>query len=181
MKTQKIKKTLIAVSVGAALTASGNAVAQADNNVMLGFNPFGGSSTAMPAMPGQGSTAPSVSVGAPDYMVGMRVSDEIMPFAFGSITDPGGDADTQLAIGGGMRYYLQNISANVRPFMGGALGIVSAEDTGFGLGGFFGAEAMVTDGFSVSGQVGLDITDAGGDADTVFTLGSANVMFNFYF
>ncbi len=178
MKTQKIKKTLIAISVGAALTASGNVAAQ-DNNIMLGFNPFGGSA-AMPSMPGQ--AAPSVpSVGAPDYMVGIRMSEELMPFAFGSINDPGGDADTQLTIGGGMRYYMQNISDNVRPFLGGAAGIISAEETGFGLGGFFGAEAMITDGFSVSGQLGLDITDPGGDADTQFTLGSANVMFNLYF
>lgn len=176
MKTQRIKKTLIAFSVGAALTASGSVAAQ-ENNIMLGFNPFGsGSST--PTMTGSATTA---SVGAPDYMVGFRVSDELMPYAFGSIADPGGDADTRLTIGGGLRYYLLGLSNNVRPFLGGGAGIMSAEETGFGVGGFFGAEAMITDGFSVSGQLGLDITDPGGDADTVFTLGSANVMFNLYF
>jgi len=169
----KIKKTLIALSVGAALTASGNVAAQS-NNIMLGFNPFGGAS----GMPGASISTPS----APDYMVGFRISDELMPYAYGSITDPGGDADTQLALGGGLRYYLGNVSTTVRPFLGGAFGIVNAEDTGFGLGGFFGAEAMITDGFSVSGQIGLDITDPGGDdSDTQFTLGSANVMFNLYF
>jgi len=171
----KIKKTLIALSVGAALTASGNVAAQG-NNIMLGFNPFGGSGGGMP------NAAPLPSPSAPDYMVGFRMSDELMPYAFGSINDPGGDADTQLALGGGLRYYLGDVSTTVRPFLGGAFGIINAEDTGFGLGGFFGAEAMITDGFSVSGQIGLDIADSGADnSDTQFTLGSANVMFNLYF
>lgn len=174
----KINKALMSLSVAVALTASGNVAAQSDNNIMLGFNPFGGA-TGGTGMPG---ATTSFSPSAPDYMVGFRVSEELMPYAFGAVNDPGGDADTMVAFGGGLRYYLSDISTNVRPFFGGSFGIVNQADTGFGLGGFFGAEAMITDGFSVSGQLGLDITDPGGDnSDTQFTLGSANVMFNLYF
>ena len=115
-------------------------------------------------------------------MIGVRTSDQLMPFGYVSIADRGGNTDTVLGIGGGARFYLDNISDNVRPYAGASAGIINATDTGFGLGAFFGAEAMVTQAISISGQVGLEIADQGCEfCDTNFQLGAANVMFNLYF
>ncbi|SOB76513.1 hypothetical protein SAMN04488490_2211 [Marinobacter sp. LV10R510-11A] len=133
---------------------------------MMGFNPFSN----------------STSVSAPSYMIGFKASEQLMPFAYASLTDRGGDSDTRIGLGGGARLYLGDMSTRIRPFAGGALGITSAEDTGFGIGAFFGAEAMITDGISISGQVGAEIGDDGGEySDTTIELGTANVMFNLYF
>lgn len=176
MKTQRINKTLITAAAASVMLVSGAASAQSDedNKLMLGFNPFGSST-------GIGSLNQTAAT-APQYMVGVRVSDQVMPYAYGAITDPGGDADTIVGFGGGARFYLDNISSNVRPYAGASLGIVSQDDTGFGMGGFFGAEAMVTDALSVSGQVGAEIGDRGcTNCDTQVSLGTANVMFNLYF
>ncbi|MDI9246196.1 hypothetical protein [Marinobacter sp. CHS3-4] len=173
-----MKKTFIALSTVAALTTTGMASAQdsGSNDLMMGFNPFGLN------FGGLNVDSSQISATAPSFMVGMRTSDKLMPFGYAAIADNGGNTDTVIGFGGGARYYLDNISQNVRPFAGASAGIISAEDTGFGIGGFFGAEAMVTDAFSVSGQVGLEIADQGGtNSDTVFQLGTANVMFNLYF
>lgn len=165
-----IKKTLIAATAAASVLAAGSATAE-ENKIMMGFNPF------------QGVFGFLNSPTAPSYMVGMRTSDQLMPFGYLSINDSGAEnADTILSLGGGARYYLDNISENVRPFAGAAIGIVNAEDTGFGLGAFFGAEAMITKSFSVSGQIGAELADDGGqNSSTAISLGTANVMFNLYF
>jgi hypothetical protein len=164
-----IKKTLIAATAAASVLAAGSATAE--NQIMMGFNPF----------PGTFGTPDSAS--APSYMVGMRTSDQLMPYAYLSIDDSGEQgSDTTFQIGGGARFYLDNISQNVRPFAGAAIGIVNAADTGFGLGAFFGAEAMITESFSVSGQIGAEIADSGRqNSSTAISLGTANVMFNLYF
>ena len=164
-----IKKTLIAATAAASVMAAGTATAE--NEIMMGFNPF------------QGTTTSVNRISAPSYMVGMRTSDRLLPFAFLSINDSGVQgSDTVFALGGGARYYLDNISENIRPFAGAAIGLVNAADTGFGLGGFFGAEAMITESFSVTGQIGADISDNGGrNSSTAIALGTANVMFNLYF
>ena len=174
MDAYMIKKTFIALSAAAALTLSGVATAQesGSNNLMMGFNPFGGSLL----------NSSQISASAPSYIVGMRTSDQLMPFGYVSIADSDNNPATVFGIGGGARFYLDNISQNVRPFAGASAGIINAADTGFGIGGFFGAEAMVTQAISISGQVGLEVSDSGGDnSDTTFQLGAANVMFNLYF
>jgi|AntRauTorckE6833_2_1112554.scaffolds.fasta_scaffold00710_2 hypothetical protein len=178
MDAYMIKKTFIALSAAAALTLSGVATAQesGSNNLMMGFNPFGLS------FGGFGVSSSQVTASAPSYIVGMRTSDQLMPFGYVSIADNGGNTDTIFGIGGGARFYLDNISQNVRPFAGASAGIINAADTGFGIGGFFGAEAMITKAISISGQVGLEIADDGSaNSDTNFQLGTANVMFNLYF
>lgn len=140
---------------------------------MMGFNPFGSSSV---------FATPSVT--APSYMIGFKTSEKLLPFAYVSVIDNQatyGD-DTVFAVGGGARMYLGDLSNRIRPFAGAAAGIVNAADTGFGIGAFFGAEAMITDGISISGQVGAEIGDDGGEySDTTIELGTANVMFNLYF
>lgn len=176
MKIQRIKKTLITATAASLMLTSGAVSAQSEEGgkLMLGFNPFGNSS-------GTASLNQTAAT-APQYMVGIRVNDQVMPYAYGAITDPGGNQDTIVGFGGGARFYLDKISSNVRPFAGAALGIVSQDDTGFGVGGFFGAEAMVTDALSVSGQVGAEVGDRGcTNCDTQVSLGTANVMFNLYF
>lgn len=170
MKNFSLKSGLIAATAATALLTAGTASAQESesNNIMMGFNPFASSSP--------------INVTAPDYMIGFKVSESLLPFAYASIEDRGGNTDTIFSVGGGARLYLGQISEKVRTFAGGAAGIVNATDTGFGLGGFFGAEAMITEGFSVSGQVGMEIQDSGcNNCDTTFELGTANVMFNLYF
>jgi|AntDeeMinimDraft_4_1070355.scaffolds.fasta_scaffold00027_72 hypothetical protein len=176
MKTQRIKKTLVTATAASVMLISGAASAQSegDSKLMLGFNPFGAS-----ALTG---SLNQVSATAPQYMVGMRVNDQLMPYAYAAIADPGGNADTAIGFGGGARLYLDNISNNLRPYAGAAVGIINQDDTGFGMGGFFGAEAMITDAVSVSGQIGAEVGDRGcRNCDTQVTLGTANVMFNFYF
>jgi hypothetical protein len=168
MKIFSLKSQLVAATAATAFLSAGMASAQESeaNDIMMGFNPFSN----------------NASVSAPSYMIGFKINEQLMPFAFASLADRGGDSDTKIDIGGGARMYLGNISNRIRPFAGGALGITSAEDTGFGLGAFFGAEAMITDGISVSGQIGADIGDSGCDAcDTTIEIGTANVMFNLYF
>lgn len=164
-----IKKALIAATAAASILAAGSA--SAENQFMMGFNPF------------QGTFTNVSEITAPTYMVGMRTSDQLMPFAYLSINDDGNQgSDTVFSLGGGARFYLDNISQNIRPFAGAAAGIVNAADTGFGLGAFFGAEAMVTESFSVSGQIGAEIADDGrANSSTAISLGTANVMFNLYF
>ncbi|HTN32423.1 MAG TPA: hypothetical protein VL091_00290 [Marinobacter sp.] len=171
MKRFSLKSLLVATAAATMTLTAGVASAQESqsNNIMMGFNPFE-------------STFSTVS--APSYMIGFKANDNLLPFAYVSIIDNKAEYgdDTVLALGGGARMYLSDISNRIRPYAGGAFGIVNAADTGFGLGGFFGAEAMITDGFSVSGQVGLEISDSGcTGCDTNFELGTANVMFNLYF
>lgn len=183
MKLFSLKSKMVAATAAATLLSSGMAVAQeSDSKIMMGFNPFGGIG--------------DVSVGsavAPSYMVGFKVSETLVPFAYLTVydydtltTDRFGnlvrDTDTAIALGGGARMYLGDISSRVRPFAGGALGIVNQDDTGFALGAFFGAEAMITDGISISGQIGAGLSDAGcKGCDTELELGTGNVMFNLYF
>lgn len=170
MKYFSLKSSLIAATATAAFLTAGMASAQESesSNIMMGFNPFKDTFS---------------TVTAPSYMIGFKTSENLLPFGYISVVDDQtfGD-DTVFALGGGARMYMGDLSDRIRPFAGGALGIVNATDTGFGLGAFFGAEAMITDGFSISGQVGAEITDSGCDGcDTSFNLGTANVMFNLYF
>lgn len=164
-----IKRTLIAATAAVSVLAAGSATAE--NQIMMGFNPF------------QGVFGIFNSATAPSYMVGMRTSDQLMPYAYLSIVDTGvQNSDTIFSLGGGARYYLDNVSQNIRPFAGAAIGIVDQADTGFAVGAFFGAEAMITESFSVSGQVGAEVADDGGpNSSTAISLGTANVMFNLYF
>lgn len=171
MKNFSLKSLLVAATAAAAVLAAGMASAQESQStdIMMGFNPFE-------------STFSTVT--APSYMIGFKTSEKLLPFGYVSVIDDKatyGD-DTVFAVGGGARMYLGDLSNRIRPFAGAAAGIVNAADTGFGIGAFFGAEAMITDGFSISGQVGTEITDSGCDGcDTNFELGTANVMFNLYF
>lgn len=167
MKRFLLKSCLVAATAATSILSAGVASAQESqsNNIMMGFNPF----------TNNGVTAPS-------YMIGFKANEQLMPFGYASIVDRGGNTDTAIALGGGARLYLGDLSSRIRPFAGAAAGIVNAEDTGFGIGAFFGAEAMITDGISISGQVGAEIADSGCNAcDTTFELGTANVMFNLYF
>lgn len=173
MKLFSLKSKLVAATAATAILSSGMAVAQESESgkIMMGFNPFGSSSL---------FGGPSVT--APSYMVGYKVSETLLPFGYVSVTDPGGSLDTVFTFGGGARMYLGDMSTRIRPFAGAAAGIVNASDTGFGIGAFFGAEAMITDGVSISGQIGAEIADGGCNAcDTTIDLGTANVMFNLYF
>ncbi|MDN6320726.1 MAG: hypothetical protein L0J77_13270 [Marinobacter sp.] len=170
MKLFSLKSNLIATTAATAFLTAGMASAQESesNNIMMGFNPFKDTYS---------------SVTAPSYMIGFKANETLLPFGYVSVIDDGRDnTDTVFAFGGGARMYLGDLSNRIRPFAGAAAGIVNADDTGFGIGAFFGAEAMITDGFSISGQVGAEIGDEGRDnSDTTFELGTANVMFNLYF
>jgi hypothetical protein len=165
-----LKSHLIAATAAATLLGAGIASAQEaqSNEIMMGFNPFQ-------------STFSTVT--APSYMIGFKASEQLLPFGYVVLIDDDTySKDTVFGMGGGARFYLGDLSNRIRPFAGAAAGIVSADDTGFGIGGFFGAEAMVTEGISISGQVGAEITDAGcKGCSTAFELGTANVMFNLYF
>ncbi|MGO1461270.1 MAG: hypothetical protein ACTHV7_03010 [Oleiphilaceae bacterium] len=171
MKYFSLKSNLVAATAATAFLTAGIASAQesGSNNIMMGFNPFKDTYS---------------NVTAPSYMVGFKASDALLPFGYVSVVDDEqkyGD-DTVFAIGGGARLYLGDLSNRIRPFVGAAAGVVDAADTGFGIGAFFGAEAMITDGFSISGQVGAELGDDGCDScDTSIELGTANVMFNLYF
>lgn len=164
------KSQLIAVTAASAILSSGMAVAQeSDSNIMMGFNPFQDTFSA---------------ITAPSYMIGFKASEKLLPFGYAVVIDDEdlyGD-DTIFGVGGGARFYLGDISKRIRPFAGAAAGIINADDTGFGIGAFFGAEAMITDGISISGQVGAEVLDRGcTDCNTAVELGTANVMFNLYF
>ncbi|MGO1502313.1 MAG: hypothetical protein ACTHWH_13635 [Marinobacter sp.] len=169
MKSFSLKPLLVAATTATAVLAAGMASAQESqsNDIMMGFNPFESDNVAT----------------APNYMIGFKASEKLLPFGYVSVVDDGNDnTDTVFSVGGGARLYLGNLSNRIRPFAGAAAGIVNAEDTGFGLGAFFGAEAMITDGISISGQIGAEIADKGHEnSDTEFNLGTANVMFNLYF
>lgn len=171
MKYNSLKSHLIAVTAATAVLSAGMASAQEtqSNDIMMGFNPFEDTFS---------------TVTAPSYMIGFKADENLLPFAYAVVIDDErryGD-DTLFGVGGGARYYLNDVSDRVRPFAGAAAGIVNAHDTGFGIGAFFGAEAMITDGFSISGQVGAEIVDEGcNGCDTEIELGTANVMFNLYF
>lgn len=174
MKNFSLKPLLVATTAATAFLTAGMVSAQESesNKIMMGFNPFGNLGT---------STSVS-SATAPSYMIGFKASETVLPYAYFSVADEDAYDDTRVGIGGGARMYLGNISNRVRPFVGGALGLVNRSDTGFALGAFFGAEAMVTDAISISGQVGAGLSDDGCDyCDTNFELGTANVMFNLYF
>jgi hypothetical protein len=171
MNRFSFKTAAIAATAATAILSAGTVGAQESqsqsNEIMMGFNPF---------------TSDDLSVTAPSWMVGLKADERLLPYGYVSIADPGGNADTAFAVGGGARLYISDMSNRIRPFAGAAFGLLNQDDTGFGLGGFFGAEAMITDGLSVSGQVGMEIQDRGCDAcDTTFELGTANVMFNLYF
>lgn len=166
MKKNQLRKGLMAATLAAGLMSAPTAFANppAAGDLALSLNPFF-----------------EGSVGAPSYSLGYFVSDTVMPYAFIGIEgrDVGDDVFT---IGGGVRAYLGGMSDRLRPYAGGAIGIVNAEDTGFGIGAFFGAEAMIVNGFSVSGQVGLDIVDQGCNGCSAnVDLGVASAQFNFYF
>lgn len=168
MKHFSLKSHLVAATAATAVLTAGMASAQEtqSNDIMMGFNPFNDS-----------VLEPSVT--APSYMLGFKASDQLMPYVFASILDDDRFTDTIITLGGGARMYISDMSNRVRPYAGAAAGIVSADETGFGIGGFFGAEAMITDGFSISGQVGAELRDDGNNS--AFELGTANVMFNLYF
>jgi len=170
MKRFSLKSLLVATAAATMTLTSGMASAQESqsNDIMMGFNPFQ-------------STFSTVT--APSYMIGFKASETLLPFGYVVLIDDDNySKDTVFGVGGGARLYLGDISNRIRPFAGAAAGIVSADDTGFGIGGFFGAEAMVTEGISISGQVGAELTDPGcKGCSTAFELGTANVMFNLYF
>ncbi|WP_298449777.1 hypothetical protein [uncultured Marinobacter sp.] len=176
MKLFSLKSKLVAATAATAILSSGMAVAQeSDSKIMMGFNPFSSSN----------NIAVSSAV-APSYMIGFKVSETLVPYAYLTVADyqarDGSGTDTGIALGGGARMYLGDISNQIRPFAGGALGLVNQDDTGFALGAFFGAEAMITDGISISGQIGAGLSDAGcNGCDTQLELGAGNVMFNLYF
>ncbi len=173
MKRFSIKTAAIAATAATAILSAGTVGAQESqsqsNDIMMGFNPFQDTFS---------------SVTAPSYMIGFKASEQLLPFGYAVLIDDEqqyGD-DTVFGVGAGARMYLGDLSNRIRPYAGAAAGIVSAADTGFGIGGFFGAEAMITEGMSVSGQVGAEIVDEGCDTcDSAFELGTANVMFNLYF
>ncbi|MBB5022086.1 hypothetical protein [Desulfurispira natronophila] len=99
-----------------------------------------------------------------------------------SIDDFDDANDTFLTLGGGLRAYLGSASDRVRSFAGGGLGIVDRADTDITMGGFFGVEAMIIDGFSISGHAGADLTMLGcNGCGTNVNLGTSAVQFNFYF
>lgn len=170
MKNVSLKSLLVATTATAAFLTAGMASAQESQStdIMMGFNPFKDTFS---------------TVTAPSYMIGFKANDRLLPFGYVSVIDNQAYGnDTLFAVGGGARFYLGDLSTRIRPFAGAAAGIVNAADTGFGIGAFFGAEAMITEGISISGQVGAEITDNGCNAcDTNFELGTANVMFNLYF
>lgn len=171
MKNFSIKTSLIAVTAATAFLTAGMASAQESesSNIMMGFNPFKDTFS---------------TVTAPSYMIGFKASEKLLPFGYIVVIDDEdilGD-DTVFGVGGGARLYMGDLSNRIRPFAGAAAGIVNADDTGFGIGAFFGAEAMITDGVSISGQVGAEIVDRGcTNCNTAVNLGTANVMFNLYF
>lgn len=174
MKNFSLKSSLIAATAATAFLSAGMASAQesATSKIMMGFNPFGNI----------GNSTPAGSAAAPSYMAGYKVSDTLLPYAYFSVADTDTSSDTTIGIGGGARLYFNDISNNIRPFAGAAAGITNASETGFSTGVFVGAEAMITDGISISGQVGAGISDNGcSNCDTNFQLGTANVMFNLYF
>lgn len=170
MKPLSIKSLLVATVTAATLLITSTASAQGlkSGNILMGLNPFSN----------------DVSAIAPDYMVGYRVNDTFLPYAYFSVDvyQSGRSTNTNVGLGGGLRVYLGDPSNTVRLFTGGALGILNDDDTGFNLGGYFGAEAMITDNFSISGQVGAEVADTGAKGSkTTFDLGVGNVMFNLYF
>lgn len=192
MKGLSLKSLLVATVTAVTLLVTSTVSAQGlkSGNILMGLNPFAFDSSN------------KISAIAPSYMVGYRINDTFLPYAYfsasvyeyekkkeeyngyyGSTTTyTSTDTDTKIGLGGGLRVYLGNPSNIVRIFAGGAMGIVSADDMGFNLGGFFGAEAMITDNFSISGQVGAEVVDSGAKGSkTTFDLGVGNVMFNLYF
>lgn len=171
MKYFSVKSAAIAATAATVILSAGTAGAQesGSNQIMMGFNPFQDTFS---------------SVTAPSYMIGFKASEQLLPFGYAVLIDDErayGD-DTVFGVGAGARMYLGDLSNRIRPYAGAAAGIVSAADTGFGIGGFFGAEAMITEGMSISGQVGAEIADEGCETcDSTFEIGTANVMFNLYF
>ncbi len=170
MKPFSVKSLLIAATATASLMSASlvNAQESESHDLMMGFNPFE-------------STFSSVT--APSYMVGIKADEQLLPFGYAVVIDDETySTDTVFGVGAGVRMYISDMSNRVRPYAGVAAGIVNAEDTGFGIGAFFGAEAMITSGVSISGQVGAEIADRGcNGCDSTFELGTANVMFNLYF
>lgn len=191
MKGLSLKSLLVATVTTVTLLVTSTVSAQGlkSGNILMGLNPFAFDSSN------------EISAIAPSYMVGYRINDTFLPYAYFSAsvyetkstrtidsgygttyTSTSTSTDTKVGLGGGLRVYLGNPSNIVRIFAGGAMGIVSADDMGFNLGGFFGAEAMITDNFSISGQVGAEVVDSGAKGSkTTFDLGVGNVMFNLYF
>lgn len=170
MNTNSLKPYLMAATTAASLLTAGLASAQESqtHDLMMGFNPFE-------------STFSSIT--APSYMIGIKADNRLLPFGYAVVLDDDTVSnDTVFGVGAGARMYISDMSNRVRPYAGAAAGLINAEDTGFGIGAFFGAEAMITDGISISGQVGAEIVDRGcTGCDSAFELGTANVMFNLYF
>lgn len=178
MKKNQLRKGLMAATLAAGLMSAPAAFATppAAGDLAITFNPFGGDLFSS-VVTGQRPAAT-----APQFALGYFVSNDLMPYAYLSIDDIDGASDTAISIGGGVRAYIGGISQRLRPFAGGAFGLINANDTDISLGGFFGAEAMIVNGFSVSGQIGADLTMLGcNGCGTNVNLGTSSVMFNFYF
>ena len=172
------KKMLMTLAV-AMMMATGTAKAdhpQAGDFAFFLNNAFGSSST-MTSGEGGGIQ--------PSYNIGYMVSDSIMPYGGFAQQNWGGGTATMLR--GGARFYLVE-RGDVRLFGDGELFIfMSNIDSGdsIGLAGHAGAEYSFSRNFSISGRVGLRLTDnddatvTGGNSQV--TLGAADVALNFYF
>ena len=162
---------------------------------------------APPALPGEGSKVLFVSnlfnennvafqaIGlpaGPTYNLGLFLSNDTL--AYGTVRLINHEEGTNIALGGGMRLY-QPRPGPLRTFLDANLTFINLDgvpDPAGGpndidgrilsLGGFFGAEYMVSKNASFGAKVGGTFSDFGGDLDfTTIDLGVAEVMFNFYF
>lgn len=167
----------------------------------------GYSYAASPQQPGEGSKALFLSnvfnennvafqalglPAGPSYNLGLFLSDTMM--AYGNVRLINHEGGTNIGLGGGVRLY-QPRPGPLRTFFDGSLSIMnldgvddgtgtgtSADSTIIGLGGFFGAEYMISKNASFGAKVGGAFTDFGGDLDfTTLDLGVVEMMFNFYF
>jgi hypothetical protein len=166
----------------------------------------GASHAAPPAQPGEGSKVLFLSnvfnesnvafqalglPAGPTYNLGLFLSNDTL--AYGSVRLINHEEGTNIALGGGVRLY-QPRPGPLRTFLDGSLSFVNldgiADPNGgpdidgriISLGGYFGAEYLLSKHASVGAKVGGAFTDFGGDLDfTTLDLGVAEVMFNFYF
>jgi|SRR5690554_588125 len=158
--------------------------------LLLALATVSGFSHAAPVeQPGEGDKALFLSeafTGSPTYNLGMFLSDKTM--VYGTFRIESGKGYTDFGLGGGARLY-QDRPGSLRTFFDGNIGLDVNESTGikvttFGIGGFFGAEYMASKNASIGAKVGATLASSsasGGGSSTVFELGAAEVMLNFYF
>lgn len=119
--------------------------------------------------------------GRATYSIGYHVSPAVMPYASISLVNQN---DSVFMLGGGSRFYQTGVSDKVRTFFDADLRFVSDGRDGFQdqfrLGGYFGAEASIGAGFTVSGRLGATYTNFE-DTDNLLNFGTTDVMINYYF